>query len=78
MSTSTADSKKRVVLPRARPGEVYDIEQQGEGRFRLVRLAKPEPPTARLSRKTCLEAMQRAPLRLTTTWEKLRELTREP
>ena len=77
MSTSKVDSKKRIVLPNGCPGDVFDIQQQDEGRFVLVRLEKPEP-TGRMSRKSCLEAMRRSPLRPTMTWEGLRELTREP
>ena len=76
MSTSTVDAKKRIVLPGGRPGDVFDIQQQAEGRFLLIRLEKPEP-TERMSRQACIEAMRKAPLRLTMSWEKLRELTRE-
>ena len=77
MSTSTVDAKKRIVLPGGRPGEVFDIQQQAEGRFVLVRLEKPEG-VERLSREACLEAMRQAPLRPTMAWESLRALTREP
>jgi hypothetical protein len=77
MSISTVDSKKRIVLPGGRPGDVFDIQQQAEGRFLLIRLEKPER-TKRMSRKACMEAMRQAPLRPTMMWEKLRELTREP
>ena len=77
MSTSTVDTKKRIILPGGRPGDVFDIQQQEEGRFLLIRLEKPLRPK-QMSRKACLEAMHKAPLRPTVTWEKLRELTREP
>lgn len=77
MSTSTVDSKKRIVLPGGRPGDVFDIQQQAEGRFLLIRLEKPKR-AKRMSKKACMEAMRQAPLRPTMTWEKLRELTREP
>ena len=77
MSTSIVDSKKRIVLPGGRPGDVFDIQQQAEGRFLLIRLEKPKR-TKRMSKKACMEAMRQAPLRPTMTWEKLRELTREP
>ena len=76
MSTYTVDTKKRIVLPGGRPGDVFDIQQQTEGRFLLIRLEKPER-SERMSKKACLEAMRKAPLRPTLTWEKLRELTRE-
>jgi hypothetical protein len=77
MSISTVDAKKRIVLPGGRPGDVFDIQQQAEGRFLLIRLEKPER-AARMSQKACMEAMCKAPLQPTLTWEKLRDLTREP
>ncbi len=77
MSISKVDSKKRIVLPDGRPGDVFDIQQQAEGCFLLIRLEKPER-AERMSRRTCMEAMRKAPLRPTMTWEKLRQLTREP
>jgi hypothetical protein len=75
--TTTADSKKRVVLATARPGDVFDVQRQGEGQFMLLRLARPEPK-ARLTRAQCLRAMDAAPLHPTLAWEALRKLTREP
>jgi hypothetical protein len=77
MSLSTVDSKKRIVLPDGRPGDVFDIQQQAEGRFLLIRLEQPER-TERMSREACIEAMRKAPLQPTMPWEKLRALTREP
>jgi hypothetical protein len=76
MNASTVDSKKRIVLPNGRPGDVFDIQQQAEGRFLLVRLEKAEPE--RMSREACMVALCKAPLRPTMTRKKLRELTREP
>jgi bifunctional DNA-binding transcriptional regulator/antitoxin component of YhaV-PrlF toxin-antitoxin module len=77
MSTSKVDAKKRIVLPKGRPGDVFDIQQQAEGRYLLVRLEKPKAVT-RISRETCLEAMAKAPLKPTMTWEELKRRTREP
>lgn len=78
MAISIMDAKKRIVLPEGRPGDVFDIQKQGEGRFVLVRLEKPEKTARRMSRKACLEAMRNAPLRPAMAWEELRKLTREP
>lgn len=77
MAMSTADAKRRVVLPAARPGDVFDIQNQGEGRLLLVRL---EPPKAeaRMSKTRSLEAMAAAPLRPKMTWDFLKAETREP
>lgn len=77
MSTFKVDTKKRIVLPNGRPGDVFDIQQQADGRFLLIKLEKPER-TERMTRKACMEAMRKAPLRPTMPWERLRELTREP
>jgi hypothetical protein len=42
--TVTADNKRRVVLPSAKPGDLFDIQISGEGRLTLTRL---EPIAAR-------------------------------
>ena len=77
MATATADAKRRVVLPAVSPGDIFDIQSQGEGRLLLVRLEPPKPdPKMNLER--CLEVIAATPLRPTMTWEALKELTREP
>ncbi len=75
--TTKADSKKRVVLPSAAPGDVFEIQDHGDGHFTLVRLARPQP-AARLTRAQCLKAISAAPLYPKMSWETLRKLTREP
>jgi hypothetical protein len=75
--TTTVDSKKRVVLTAARPGEVFDVQKEGDGRFLLVRLVRPEP-AARKTRAQCLRAIASDPLRPTMKWDALRKVTREP
>jgi hypothetical protein len=77
MATSRADAKKRVVLSPARPGDVFDVQRQGEDRILLVRLARPAPGP-RMTRDRCLKAIAAAPLRMNTTWESLKANTREP
>ena len=77
MAVARADSKRRVVIPGAKPGDVFDIRQQADDQHVLVRLRPPEIPS-RMSREACLEAMSRAPLHPTLSWEQLRRLTREP
>lgn len=77
MSTAKVDSKKRILLPNGKPGDIFEIQQQAEGCLLLVRLEKPEP-AERMSRKACIEAMQKSPLHPTIPWEQLRQLTREP
>ncbi len=75
--TSKADSKKRIVLPGANPGDVFDVQRRGEGEYLLVRLAAPEP-RKRLTRAQCFRAIAASPLRVEMGWEKLRAMTREP
>ncbi|HEY7216070.1 MAG TPA: hypothetical protein VIC28_15715 [Thermoanaerobaculia bacterium] len=77
MAISTADAKRRVVLPAARPGDIFDIQNQGEGRLLLVRLERPDPGP-KMSIARCLEAIAAAPLRPKMTWDSLKALTREP
>ncbi len=40
MPITTADNKKRVVIPTARPGDVFEIRQQSGERVVLVRQAR--------------------------------------
>ncbi len=70
------DAKKRVVLPGAQPGDIFDIQECGGGRFLLVKLERPIPPK-RISRAQCRQAMAARPLRPRMTWEALRSMTRE-
>lgn len=76
MSAFIVDSKKRIVLPKGQPGAVFDVQQQAEGNYVLVRLEASERPK-RMSKKVCLKAIREAPLRPTMDWKKLRELTRD-
>ncbi len=77
MAISTADAKRRVVLPAAKPGDVFEIQSQGEGRLLLVRLERPKPDPG-MSLDRCLEAIAAAPLRPKMTWDALKATTREP
>jgi len=75
MDLSKVDSKKRIVLPKGQPGDVYYIEEQSEDRILLVKLQKPEHP--HLSKEDALAAMEANPICPTMSWEQLRSLTRE-
>lgn len=77
MRAVRADIKKRVVIPGARPGDLFDVQRDGDDRFVLVRLHRAsEAPE--MSREACLEAMDRSPLNMAFSWEQLRRITREP
>ena len=75
MPVTRADSKRRVVIPGARPGDVFDVQRQGDDQHVLVRLRPPDIRSSK-SREECLEAMSRVPLHSTLSWEELRRLTR--
>ena len=75
--TSKVDQKKRVVLPGATPGDLFDVQRVAENRFVLVRLEKPAPEK-RPSAVHCRRAMSAAPLKPRLTWDELRAITREP
>ena len=70
------DAKKRLVLPEALPGDVFDVQKWGEGRFLLVKLERPRP-RKRMTREQCLRAMAASPLCPRMTWEQLRSVTRD-
>ena len=77
MKTVRADIKRRVVIPGARPGDVFDVQRESDERFVLVRLHQvSEAPE--MSREACLQAMDRSPLNVALPWEQLRRITREP
>ncbi len=75
--TSKVDQKKRVVLPSATPGDVFDVQRVAENRFVLVRLEKPAAEK-RMTAAQCRRAMSAAPLKPHLTWDELRAITREP
>ena len=76
MSTIIADQKKRVVLPNARPGDVFAVNQDQAGRWILVRLL-PEKPKRRLLSSQVANAMRETPLHPTLSWKQLKRTTRE-
>ena len=77
MSASRADAKKRVVIPGAKPGDIFDIQREGDERYVLVRLHRPAPKSS-MSRRDCLDEIAGSPLNPTLSWEQLRRMTREP
>lgn len=77
MPTATADKKKRVIIPVARPGDIFDVQVEGEEKVVLVRLVKPKGKP-RMNRAQSSRAIAAAPLRPKMSWDELRSLTREP
>ncbi len=77
MPIAKADAKRRVVLPAVKPGDVFDVQNHGDGRLVLVRLERREPGP-RMSKTRCLEAIAAAPLQTQLDWDSLKQITREP
>ena len=76
--TITADSKKRVVIPWVKPGDVFSCEQQDENHFSLARLTPPPPPTKKkLTRVEVRRAIKNSKMSPMMPWDELRKLTRE-
>ncbi len=74
--TVIADSKRRVLMPGARPGDVFACEEAGQGHFLLVRLNRPPPPK-KMTRAAVRRAIASSKLKFDLSWEELRQLTRE-
>ncbi len=74
--TVTADSKKRVVVPGARPGDVFICEQRDENHFWLARL-NPPPPPKKKTRAQIRQAILHSRMQPMMSWDELRKLTRE-
>ncbi len=77
MSTVTADQKRRVPLPEAQPGDVYDVHKTPDGKYVLEKLI-PQGGTGPRSTAEVLAAMEVQPLDSRLRWEELRRYTREP
>jgi hypothetical protein len=75
--TIKADSRKRVVVPDAHPGDVFVYEDQGNGHFHLTRLKVPDKPK-KMPRSQVEKAIAHSKLKFDMTWDEMREMTREP
>jgi hypothetical protein len=75
--TIKADSKKRVVVPDARPGDVFVYEDQGGGHFLLTRLNVPAPPR-KMTAAQVEKSLKNCKLKFDLTWDEMRKWTREP
>ena len=73
--TLTADSKKRVVLPGAAPGDVFACKQRGpELILRRVHRAAPQKKRTRAHVLRAIRNWKSVP---NIRWEELRNITRE-
>jgi len=76
--TVTADTKKRVVIPGAAPGDVYACHETGDGVL-LRRVYRPSAAQPRkLTKAEALKAIRSWKFTPAMTWDELRKVTREP
>jgi hypothetical protein len=75
-TTLTADSKKRVVLPGAAPGDVFACTQKGPEM--VLRRIYRHAPQKKLTKAQALKAIRSWKFKPAMSWEQLRALTREP
>ncbi len=76
MKIQTIDSKRRLVLPGASPGECYAVREASPGHYELAKVIpapKPKPSPVELD-----ALLISAALTPKMSWEQLRSLTREP
>lgn len=76
MKVQVIDSKRRLILPGAKPGEFYAVRQTASGHYDLAKVIpaqrlKPDP-------EEFDALLVSAALTPKTSWEELRALTREP
>lgn len=74
--TLRADSKKRVVLPGAAPGDVFACEQKGHEM--VLRRIHRETPRKKRTKADVLKAIRKWKSVPNIRWEELRKFTREP
>ncbi len=76
MIVSIVDTKRRLVLPGAKPGEAYAVREVASGNYELAKVntVSPSKPTP----EELDVLLDTAPLTPKMRWEDLRSLTREP
>ncbi len=75
MKTVTTDRKRRVVVPNAEPGEVYQVREIEPGHLELTKLI-PAPRAAKRADEL-KKLLQQESLTPAMSWESLKETTRE-
>lgn len=77
MKIQTIDTKRRLVLPGATPGECYAVRESEPGHYELAKVIpapkKPKPKPAEID-----ALLVSAALTPEMNWEQLRSITREP
>lgn len=76
MKVQTIDTKRRLVLPGAKPGECYAVREAGPGHYELAKVI-PAPAKTKPKRAEIDALLASAALTPEMNWEQLRALTRE-
>lgn len=76
MRIQTIDTKQRLVLPGAKPGECYAVREAGPGHYELAKVI-PAPKKTKPKRAEVDALLASAALTPKMNWEQLRVLTRE-
>ena len=77
MKVQTIDSKRRLVLPGAIPGECYAVREAGAGHYELAKVI-PAPKKPKPKRAEIDSLLASSALTPKMSWEQIRKLTREP
>ncbi len=75
MKVAIVDTKRRLVLPGAQPGEAYSVREDSPGHYELAKVipaSRPKPSSKKLD-----SLLVSAALTPKMSWEELRDLTRE-
>jgi len=75
LKTAMTDQKRRIVLPGAKPGEVYAVRELAAGHLELSRMLP--APKKRRRRSEVEKALNSSALTPQMDWDTLRQLTRE-
>ena len=73
--TLTADTKKRIVIPGAAPGDVFACEQTDNAV--ILRRVYRKTPRKKLTKEQALKSIRRWKFKPAMSWEELRAMTRE-
>jgi hypothetical protein len=76
MKIAIVDTKRRLVLPGASPGEAYSVCEAAPGHYELAKVIPAQRPKPSAEELDAL--LRAAPLTPQMNWEDLRSLTREP
>lgn len=77
MKVFTVDTKRRLTLPGAQPGECYAVRETSPGHYELAKVI-PAPRKNKPKPTEVDSLFASAALTPMMSWEKLRTLTREP